>query len=327
MLGPIDDCRFYHDLGLCVIPAEFAGKRPKFEWKEFQKRRPSIEEIEEWCRVRMNVALVMGQISGLVAVDADSDAALDWIRKNLPESICQTRTPNGEHHFYSLPEGIVIGNRARLKGLKLDVRGNGGYVLAAPSLHPSGSKYERRGDWLKIRKSPFIDPSLIIEWPKSPFRDPIEPEVVKVEAEKLRRAHGYARKVPGAISGQGGHKQTFSLACKLVRNFDLCEKEIFDVLNRWNETCEPRWSERELIHKAQEALRAVNGPKITTFETRSNSMLTVKNPREDRCVMCRKTKQGGEVEFIDKRFPGPVFMCWGDMEKQVKPEKPKAVKP
>lgn len=55
-------------------------------------------------------------------------------------------------------------------------------------------------------------------------------------------------------------------------------------------------------------------------------MLTVKNPREDRCVICRKTKEGGDAEFIDKRFPGPVFMCWTDMKNSVMPEKPKTEK-
>ncbi len=49
-------------------------------------------------------------------------------------------------------------------------------------------------------------------------------------------------------------------------------------------------------------------------------MLTFKNPKTEKCAICRKTKPGGEVEFVDKRFPGPVFLCFRDIEKQTQPE-------
>jgi putative DNA primase/helicase len=66
--------------------------------------------------------------------------------------------------------------------------------------------------------------------------------------------------MPGAVSGQGGHNQTFRAACVLVRNFALQVKEALPLLREWNETCQPPWSERELLHKLEDAEK-VKGPR------------------------------------------------------------------
>ena len=73
----------------------------------------------------------------------------------------------------------------------------------------------------------------------------------------LRAAAQYAAKVPGAISGQGGHNATFRLACALIRKFDLDEEQAFLVMNAWNALCDPPWSERDLEHKVRDAMKTV----------------------------------------------------------------------
>jgi hypothetical protein len=59
----------------------------------------------------------------------------------------------------------------------------------------------------------------------------------------------YVAKMPGAISGSGGHAATFDVV-RAARGFALSEDETLDILHEYNERCEPPWSERELIHKA-----------------------------------------------------------------------------
>src|SRR5438128_1114642 len=124
MLGPIKDALFYHSLSLAVIPCEYGGKRSKVEWKEYQCRIPTIEELQDGFRERCNLAIVTGAVSGVVVVDADSEPAQRWVESSLPISPCRTRTFKGEHHYYKHP-GIIIGNRAKLRGLRLDVRADG----------------------------------------------------------------------------------------------------------------------------------------------------------------------------------------------------------
>jgi len=70
------------------------------------------------------------------------------------------------------------------------------------------------------------------------------------------RAKAYAKEVPPAISGQGGHNQTYHLACELVWGFGLHDNEAYDILRDWNATCQPPWSEYELRRKIDQASKA-----------------------------------------------------------------------
>lgn len=65
----------------------------------------------------------------------------------------------------------------------------------------------------------------------------------------IDRARQYLQKCPPAISGQGGHKATFRTACLLVKGFVLDSDQALVLLQEWNQTCQPPWTERELIHK------------------------------------------------------------------------------
>lgn len=80
----------------------------------------------------------------------------------------------------------------------------------------------------------------------------VAPGPVK-EADVADRARRYMAKVPGAVSGQGGHNTTFRAACILVLGFGLKKHEAFQILAEWNATCQPPWSERDLWHKVSDA--------------------------------------------------------------------------
>lgn len=67
------------------------------------------------------------------------------------------------------------------------------------------------------------------------------------------RARAYLARVPGAISGQGGHAVTFRAARVLVQGFALDPATALELLREWNSTCDPPWSERELVHKIRSA--------------------------------------------------------------------------
>jgi hypothetical protein len=70
------------------------------------------------------------------------------------------------------------------------------------------------------------------------------------------RIERYIDACPPAISGQTGHNQTFRVACILVQGFDLSPEDAFTFLSRYNQRCEPPWTERELVHKLADADRA-----------------------------------------------------------------------
>jgi hypothetical protein len=72
----------------------------------------------------------------------------------------------------------------------------------------------------------------------------------------IQRARAYVAKFPSAISGAGGHDQTFAVACALVK-FGLSAADAWNVLLEFNARCVPPWSERELQHKLQDAFGRV----------------------------------------------------------------------
>jgi len=83
-----------------------------------------------------------------------------------------------------------------------------------------------------------------------------------------RRARKNLRDLPPAISGQSGHDVTFAAACKLVVGFDLSIDEALPILQDWNETCQPPWSERELRHKLEDAHKQPGGRGYLLFAER-----------------------------------------------------------
>jgi hypothetical protein len=134
--------------GWSVLPVERRGKRPLVRWEEFQHRRADEAEVRAWYRSfpGANVGIVTGAVSGLVVVDIDpghggdeSLSALERAHGPLPRTI-EASTGGGGRHVYFRHPGGVVHNRAGLAP-GIDLRGDGGYVVAPPSVHPSGRLY------------------------------------------------------------------------------------------------------------------------------------------------------------------------------------------
>ena len=121
-----------------------AGKHPRVKWQSYQQRRSTDDEIRTWWTrwPDANVAIITGTISGLVVIDVDprhgGDASLSQLLP-LPETpICLTGG-GGQHVYLQHPSSIIPNGAALLPGI--DLRGDGGYVIAPPSSHLSGRNY------------------------------------------------------------------------------------------------------------------------------------------------------------------------------------------
>jgi hypothetical protein len=78
----------------------------------------------------------------------------------------------------------------------------------------------------------------------------------KPKPTKQERIAKYLEAIPKAISGAGGHPQTFKVACALFGGWSLTEEETLAWLKVYNAKCEPPWSDKELEHKAKDAAKA-----------------------------------------------------------------------
>lgn len=62
--------------------------------------------------------------------------------------------------------------------------------------------------------------------------------------------------MPGAIEGQSGSKATFRVACVIARH-GLSIEQGMELLEEYNDRCQPRWTTKELRHKLRDAFKRV----------------------------------------------------------------------
>ena len=141
----------YHARGWSVIPIEPHGKRPLVPWQEYQSKAARKDEVEAWFDARRaaNVGIVTGAVSGIVVLDVDpahggeaSLAELELEHGPLPATL-EARSGGGGRHLYFAHPGGVVHNRAGIAP-GIDLRGDGGCIVAPPSMHPSGRRYAWR---------------------------------------------------------------------------------------------------------------------------------------------------------------------------------------
>ena len=138
----------YARYGWSLIPMRPRDKRPMIKWQAYQQRRADAEEIRGWFRrwPDANIGIVTGAVSGLVVLDIDprhggEESLRRWQAEHgpLPPGI-EARTGGGGRHIYFSHPGGVIHNRAGL-ARGIDLRGDGGCIVAPPSVHASGDAY------------------------------------------------------------------------------------------------------------------------------------------------------------------------------------------
>lgn len=141
----IDDALSYADLNWSLIPCK-PDKRPLLQWLKYQTERAGPEEIKSWWSKwpTANIAVITGQISGIVAIDIDSPIGLEAYKAQFGEvhaTISQTTgKPGGRHLLFKPPAGVVLSNSTRSLP-DTDSRADGGYIIIPPSVHLSGRQY------------------------------------------------------------------------------------------------------------------------------------------------------------------------------------------
>lgn len=131
----------YQAQGWSVIPVG-PNKIPVIPWVQFQQEIAGAELITKWFTKdypEANIGIVTGKLSGFLAVDIDprhggtNDAFKDI------KTVRARTGGGGEHILFKYEEGIK--NKITIKP-GIDIRGEGGYIVVAPSVHSSGGIYE-----------------------------------------------------------------------------------------------------------------------------------------------------------------------------------------
>lgn len=127
---------------------ECKGKHPRIKnWGEEASTDP--EKVGAWWDKAplANIGIPMGERSGLVTLDVDTrhggDASLEQLEQEfgkLPTTITATTGGGGKHYIFKYTEELCLKNVVGFRD-GLDVRTQGGMIVAAPSLHQSGNRY------------------------------------------------------------------------------------------------------------------------------------------------------------------------------------------
>src|SRR5258705_3151321 len=128
----------YLNHGWSIIPIKAGEKVPLLDsWLPYQKKQATKEEITKWFTQwpDANLAIIVGQISGLLVIDIDDPVEGEKsFRKYFGDVKTLTvKTPRGIHYYFKHPGDREINNAIRAAP-GLDIKGDGGYVLAPPSI-------------------------------------------------------------------------------------------------------------------------------------------------------------------------------------------------
>lgn len=233
----IESAMAYAKKGIPVIPLNFIvnnhcscnapmgqckpGKHPfgALAPRGLNNATTEIDTIERWWRQepRCNIGIRTGEISGIFVLDVDdrddgsrSLTDLEEQFGSLPKTLTQI-TGGGRHLFFKVPRAISIQNSQGRLGKGLDIRGDGGYVVAAPSDHQNGSIY-------RFDSETVFDRALIVDAPtwlidlcrrdrvKSPKPHDCEGPINQTELTKIKDGEGregYLLKTAGELRAKG----------------------------------------------------------------------------------------------------------------------------
>ena len=119
-------------------------KRPRVAWKAYQDKPATEEQIRQWWGhwPYANPAVLTGGYSGctfrLAVVDADAREADAFLDSGITPTPVKTITSRGRHRWYRMPKDLAITNAA--SAAKIDIRGEGGYVVAPGSTYADGTR-------------------------------------------------------------------------------------------------------------------------------------------------------------------------------------------
>lgn len=240
----LDAALSYAARGWAVFPLRERGKEPATR-NGFKDATTDAGTVAAWWARHpgSNIGVAAGA-SGLVVVDVDVDdekgedgmATLrTWesLHGCLPETARALTGRGGCHLVYAAREPVKCSANP---GAGVDVRGDGGYFVAPPSVHPNGRRYE---------------------WEL----DPDDCEVAAADERVMRFVESVRRKpgrkptrVPDAINEGGRNDTLYRIACQRKGKGDS-DAEVYAFLHGINRVrCSPPLPDAEVDKVAKSAI-------------------------------------------------------------------------
>ncbi len=255
----------YRNEGLSFIPVPYKSKVPVIEWKQFQQTRPDDIQVKGWFNGHdTNLAVICGSVSGgLIVLDFDSEDGFwgfDGVcsEKTGIELFDFTRvskTARGFHVWLRVSEPVK-----NQKSPKLDIKSDGGYIIAPPSVHPGGAVYE------------FLDPDI-------PIRQIDSLKTIGIDlSQKPEANRETSNNEPGwvtqALLGvpDGSRGDTAIKLAGYFRNL-MPIRVTTSLLLDWNRKNRPPMEEYRIHQTVKSVYKYPEHPKLAKESTKENTLL------------------------------------------------------
>ena len=260
----------YHQAGWAVIPIPYGQKKPVLEgWQALKLDGPRV--VATFAGQPKNIGVLLGEPSGwLIDIDLDHQRAVELADQFLPPTPAVFGRPGKprSHRIFRATAPVATHKRRQAAlGMIVELRSSGAQTVIPPSVHPSGEVVTWCGDDIAPA---IVDPETLLravdaladavcQAEKVDPKDTRQPKPARRRKSPrkgisvIERARRYLAAMPPAVSGQGGHDQTFDAACSLVLGFGLSIPEAAPLLAEYNQRCQPPWSDAELAHKLDDA--------------------------------------------------------------------------
>ena len=255
--SPADYARLYRLRGIQVVPAHMPGehkswKRPLLEaWKDFQEALVDDAVFASWYGpdgkyiARPNMGVITGRASNnLFVIDLDhhkhAQAATWWnnlmlIHNNSMdlETVEQVTGGGGSQKLYRAPPGWTAPTNKTPIGV--DIRGQGGFAMLAPSLHESGRHYE----WCDGKSPDDIPVTMAPDW-------------LLEAVEALVAEHGGGVSAPRKTNGQGPVETYDGFGSQVDGREEYMRDLIWGAVVDWRRECPIKPGASESLAKAVE---------------------------------------------------------------------------
>ena len=219
-----------------------AGKHPRTP-QGLKNATVDSAVINNWWSTwpEANIAICTGAVSGIAVLDidgAEGEASLTELEARhgkLPETLIAI-TGKGRHFLFEHPgEDVKSKSGVAWNGSKIDARGDGGYIVAAPSNHVSGRQYA----WQNPDISPVPMPAWLIEVINAKNIKPISSKAGTRKQEPAYKGHD---PIP-----DGERNSTLASLAGSMRRRGMSAEAILDALLAENQQrCNPPLEDDEV---------------------------------------------------------------------------------